>query len=636
MALKIETYNNQTGQNVHYKAISHPVAADAAKSLLNKLRTAKKVAIYDPLCCADDFFAFFSLEGINICNVYVQDVEAIGKLWLGHSCQSVNDMQDTEADTIFVIAYDANRLVNQISHLLPVGHQLITMDSLRLPDNMLTNHNTYLDPMNFATNFVFFRDTRTSHTRLVTTNYWARYGATNVRLWLRLFGENGSILAEWTEDILKDGQSILIDSQAVRTRFSLENFTGQLFIHAIGIAGHDTVKYALDIYGGTGNALSCTHDANAWPADLYAGLPAPRDDEEVVLWVQNSHPTSIPAGEIGLRIMGTTHYTKFQNDVKPFATLAVKVNSILPDASWPQQIEIKSGKHFVRPRYEVSSANGDNRIAHVNVERIDLKPDPKLSNLGPLLGKGYILPAPILPVDTWFSTALPTPMATSQANLPIALLAIDPDGEQIGSISIGKLLRGHSRHIDLFKETKIRELLNGRFGHMELVYDFTAGGEADGWLHSIFRFENQSTGHLAETSFGAHIFNTVLTYGDEPQSYFGRPPGLTTRLFLRLGEEPLETICHLIYPASMPWHAKSKTDISLYSGAGNQVAQKLIEIPCSGSRFWKHTELFDVQTRQKAGKGSYIIVRDATCRLFGYHGLVHPDGGFSLDHMFGF
>ena len=223
MALKIETYNNQTGQNVHYKAISHPVAADAAKSLLNKLRTAKKVAIYDPLCCADDFFAFFSLEGINICNVYVQDVEAIGKLWLGHSCQSVNDMQDTEADTIFVIAYDANRLVNQISHLLPVGHQLITMDSLRLPDNMLTNHNTYLDPMNFATNFVFFRDTRTSHTRLVTTNYWARYGATNVRLWLRLFGENGSILAEWTEDILKDGQSILIDSQAVRTRFSLEN-----------------------------------------------------------------------------------------------------------------------------------------------------------------------------------------------------------------------------------------------------------------------------------------------------------------------------------------------------------------------------------------------------------------------------
>jgi hypothetical protein len=31
-----------------------------------------------------------------------------------------------------------------------------------------------------------------------------------------------------------------------------------------------------------------------------------------------------------------------------------------------------------------------------------------------------------------------------------------------------------------------------------------------------------------------------------------------------------------------------------------------------------------------------VIVRDATCRLFGYHGLMDGAGGFSLDHMFGF
>jgi hypothetical protein len=29
-------------------------------------------------------------------------------------------------------------------------------------------------------------------------------------------------------------------------------------------------------------------------------------------------------------------------------------------------------------------------------------------------------------------------------------------------------------------------------------------------------------------------------------------------------------------------------------------------------------------------------VRDTTCRLFGYHGLLGRDGAFSLDHMFGF
>src|SRR3546814_14958669 len=98
---------------------------------------------------------------------------------------------------------------------------------------------------------------------------------------------------------------------------------------------------------------------------------------------------------------------------------------------------------------------------------------------------------------------------------------------------------------------------------MELVYDFAAGGEADGWLHGLFRYEDKASGHVAETSFGAHIFNAVLTYKGEPQSYAGRPPGLSTRLFLSFGPEPYEALCHLIYPASTPWHAKSQTKLIL-------------------------------------------------------------------------
>jgi hypothetical protein len=31
-----------------------------------------------------------------------------------------------------------------------------------------------------------------------------------------------------------------------------------------------------------------------------------------------------------------------------------------------------------------------------------------------------------------------------------------------------------------------------------------------------------------------------------------------------------------------------------------------------------------------------VLIRDPTCRLFGYHGLMDNAGGFSLDHMFGF
>ena len=35
-------------------------------------------------------------------------------------------------------------------------------------------------------------------------------------------------------------------------------------------------------------------------------------------------------------------------------------------------------------------------------------------------------------------------------------------------------------------------------GHAELVYDFRDGGEADGWLHALFRYEDRQSGHAAE------------------------------------------------------------------------------------------------------------------------------------------
>src|SRR4029079_8215620 len=104
------------------------------------------------------------------------------------------------------------------------------------------------------------------------------------------------------------GGAVAIDSREVRARFGLGDFVGQLFVHFVGAAGHDVAKYALDTFGDIDAvrdaALSCTHDANAWPAERYAGLPAPAPGERVVLWLQNSHPTRIPAGAIGLKPMG--------------------------------------------------------------------------------------------------------------------------------------------------------------------------------------------------------------------------------------------------------------------------------------------------------------------------------------------
>ena len=72
------------------------------------------------------------------------------------------------------------------------------------------------------------------------------------------------------------------------------------------------------------------------------------------------------------------------------------VADYLPGLRWPAQIELRAGRHVVRPRYEITQ-NDRVRIAHMNVERDNLQNDPNISTLPGELGRGYLLPFPILP-----------------------------------------------------------------------------------------------------------------------------------------------------------------------------------------------------------------------------------------------
>ena len=634
MKLNIETFSNVKGGNSFYKAVTHPLAARAVPGLLQRL-AGRRVAVYDPLGLASGVAEFYDLAALKLAGCFAQDVSTIGRPVLGRAAEPVTALRESGAEIVLIAAFEAERLLAHVRHLLPPGAEVSSLDALRIPEDMLTVKRSYLDPLNFATNFVFFEDRDERHTRLASANYWSGYGAGAVELWLALFDESGGLLADWRERVPAGAAAISLDSHEIRRRFGLPPFTGQLFLHAIGGAGHDVVKYALDTFGGDADkSLSCTHDANSWPADFYAGLPAPRAEERVTLWVQNSHPRPIPPGSVGLNLMGDADIRWWQQPIPPFATVALDAAALLPEARWPQQIEVQAGKHMVRPRYEVVR-NERRRIAHVNVERTDLKPDPRLAELGNLLGKGFLLPAPVLPRDRWRSLALPTPMATCQTELPLSAVLYDGNGQETARHSFGNLRRRDSVALDVDDWINGASLPSG-FGHMELVYDFAAGTLADGWLHGLFRYEDRASGHAAETSFGAHVFNTVLIYKSEPQSYAGRPPGLSTRLFLRLGDNPYDTLCHLIYPASTPWHAESDTDLILHDRTGREVAHRHLRIPCSGSRFWRYSEVFDAATRERAGTGAYVVIRDTTCRLFGYHGLIGRAGAFSLDHMFGF
>jgi hypothetical protein len=66
------------------------------------------------------------------------------------------------------------------------------------------------------------------------------------------------------------------------------------------------------------------------------------------------------------------------------------------------------------------------------------------------------------------------------------------------------------------------------------------------------------------------------------------------------------------------------------------LAERSVRIACSGSLLLRPEAIFTSAELSRASPNGYLIVRDTTCRLFGYHGLMDQAGGFSLDHMFGF
>ena len=286
--LNIQTFDARAGGNVLYKALAHPLAAEAIAALYAGI--AAPLAIYDPDGIAEALLAMYPRR---VDAVFVHDVDLIGQLRGGCLARPLTDLPAMGAATVLIAAFDVARAAARIRAMLPASASVVTLDEAKIPAGLLSVPSRYLDKLNFATNFAFFRDDDHMATRLVSANYWSEHGAANVRLWLRLFGSDGTVLATW-EESLPDHGGFVIDSRAIRSRFQLAPFTGQLLLHAVGVAGHDVVKYALDTFStDNGGSLSCTHDANAWPSDRFAGLPAPGPGEKVTLWLQNSHAVPI-------------------------------------------------------------------------------------------------------------------------------------------------------------------------------------------------------------------------------------------------------------------------------------------------------------------------------------------------------
>src|SRR5262249_35212212 len=176
MPLNIETFRNVVGGNAFYKAITHPLAAEPARALIAKLRASGPVAIYDPHNLMAAFDALYPLQNVELVGLFVQDVSQIGRVIQNQSARPVTELARCKASTVLIAAFDSAAATSHIKPMLN-GAQVLSFDALRLPDDMLTDKARYLSNLNFATNFVFFRDGDGHHTRLVTINYWGGYGS---------------------------------------------------------------------------------------------------------------------------------------------------------------------------------------------------------------------------------------------------------------------------------------------------------------------------------------------------------------------------------------------------------------------------------------------------------------------------
>ena len=87
MPLPIKTFSNKDGPDCLFKALGHPLVATLAAGLLEDLRAATQVAVYDPFDILDAFSAFNDLNEINFSDLYVQNINDVGCVRRGLTAQ---------------------------------------------------------------------------------------------------------------------------------------------------------------------------------------------------------------------------------------------------------------------------------------------------------------------------------------------------------------------------------------------------------------------------------------------------------------------------------------------------------------------------------------------------------------------
>src|SRR5258708_14008715 len=109
--LRIRTFDAQRGGNVIYKALAHPLAAEAISCLYARLEG--PVVVFDPDDIIEGFFDLYPYEH-GFSAVFVQNTELVGRERAGLPARAVTEMPDCGARTVLIAAFDADRIATPI------------------------------------------------------------------------------------------------------------------------------------------------------------------------------------------------------------------------------------------------------------------------------------------------------------------------------------------------------------------------------------------------------------------------------------------------------------------------------------------------------------------------------------------
>ncbi len=125
-----------------------------------------------------------------------------------------------------------------------------------------------------------------------------------------------------------------------------------------------------------------------------------------------------PRASIGLNVMGRAEIRGLERTIRAVRHRARSMwRELLPDARWPQQIEMQAGKHMVRPRYEVIARRpAPHRPrqcrAHRSASPTRASPSSAICSARDICCRRRCCRA-----TGWRSLALPTPMSTCQTRI---------------------------------------------------------------------------------------------------------------------------------------------------------------------------------------------------------------------------